>query len=119
MRDAIGESKFANEVGVCAFTWATNDGQVHVTFCTNFGQCFKQVRQTLQRNVCRCGGDEVTRLTRNVWKRREELGVHSNWHKFHAVKGNFHVGVNVGDGVFTDHNNSRHFARNFSLHVDK
>ena len=27
--------------------------------------------------------------------------------------------MNVGDGVFTHHNNARHFARYFSLHIDE
>jgi hypothetical protein len=26
MGDAIGQTEFANEVGICAFAWAANDG---------------------------------------------------------------------------------------------
>ena len=41
--DCIGEAKRRNEVGAMARLWFSNNGETHIAFGAEFGECFQQV----------------------------------------------------------------------------
>ena len=79
---------------------------MNVAFGAQFGDGFQQICQTFQRDVGRSRGDEMMRLTFHRWNWFEQIWVDTDRYQSHTVKRHFHVGVDVGDGVFTHHHNA-------------
>ena len=68
-----------------------------VALGAQLGHRLEQVRQALEGDVGRRGGDQPAGLARDVGQRLEQLGVDADGHEAHAVEADAHVGVDVVD----------------------
>ena len=91
--------------------------QRHVALGAQLGHRLEQVRQALQGDVGRCGGDQPAGLASDVRQRREQLGIDTDRHEAHAVEADAHVGVDVVDRVLADDDDARHAAGDAALHL--
>jgi len=115
--DVRGEAVGVDEVHRVAGAGLADDRERHVAFGPQLGHGFQQVRQPLEGDVGRCGGDQAPGPAGDVVERLEEVGIDTDRHEAHPVDADAHVGVDVVDRVLAHHDDARQFRGDLALHL--